>query len=273
MTKRSMLPLLLATAACAPFGSLPRAPRGEAVLTVRGAIEGAPFRLGRADLAALPRRDFLARDPLTGREGKFAGVALALLLRAQPLEPGVDTLVVITGGREALPIPFGTVRQYGPILADELDGTPLPDLRLVWPNLDQLGLDRDVRAPLWWAQQVTTLELVAWGRTWARALRPPPGSSDAARRGAGQFALRCVACHMLNGFGGERGPDLTGAARRLGPEPFRAAVRVHPQWSELVGIELLRGDAVLGEIEQFLAAAAEAGPSPPDEPPRAVPRR
>ena len=41
---------------------------------------------------------------------------------------------------------------------------------------------RIFRAALWWTGPLEAIEVVAWDRTWGRALRPPPGSSDEARR-------------------------------------------------------------------------------------------
>jgi hypothetical protein len=268
MTKRSLLALVVAVlGGCTPYGQLPTKPQGDAMLTVRGGVKDGPYVLGRADLARLPRKTFRAIDPVAGREAVYEGVALAPVVMNLPLEPLVDTVVVLTGEKEAIPLPIGAIRQYGPILADRQDGAPLASLQLAWPNLDQLGLDRDPRATLWWARQVSTLELVAWGRTWARALRPPPGTTDAARRGAGQFALRCVACHRLVGYGGERGPDLTGAIQRLGDAGFRAALKRHPQWPDRVGLDLEPGDAVAAQIALFVATMEQMGPSTPDEAP------
>jgi hypothetical protein len=166
-------------------------------VTVEGKVKGGPFPLGRADLEALPRAGFRAVDPATGREARYDGVVLQQVL-AEKIEAieGADTVLIRTGGKEVLPLPPNVLRQYRPILADRIDGQPVAP-QLAWPNLDQLGLQRDPRAALWWARQVVAVELVAWDRTWGRALRPPPGSSDAARLGSGQYALRCTPCHRL----------------------------------------------------------------------------
>jgi hypothetical protein len=255
---------------------LPRSARGEVLLTVEGQVKYGPFQLGRADLEALPRAGFRAVDPGSGREARYDGVALQLLLadKIEPIE-GADTVVIRSADREAVPLPPTVLRQYRPILADRIDGQPVPP-QLAWPNLDQLGLQRDPRAMLWWTRQVRSVELVAWDRTWGRALRPPPGASDAARLGGGQYALRCASCHRLGKAGGERGPALDGAATRLGPTAFMAALRGHAVWQERLGTELSPGDQVAAQLHAFLAAVDSAGDvqddGPPEKPEPEAPR-
>ena len=255
---------------------LPKVARGEALVTIEGKVKYGPFLLGRADLEALPRAGFRAIDPVTGHEARYDGVALQQVL-ADKIEPiqGADTVVIHTADKEALPLPPTVLRQYKPILADRIDGAPVPP-RLAWPNLDQLGLQRDPRAVLWWARQVKSVELVSWERTWGRALRTPPGSSDAARLGGGQFALRCAPCHRLGKSGGERGPALDGAAARLGLSGFMAALKTHAVWHERLGTELSPGDQVAGQLHAFLATVDTAGEGqddgPPEKPEREKPR-
>jgi hypothetical protein len=195
------------------------------------------------------------------------------------LEPteGADTLVFVTRDGLAIPVSGPLIRQYGPLLADEADGRPVPP-QLVWPNADQRGLDADPRAATWWTGPLETVEVMAWDRTWGRALRPPPGISDEARLGAGQYALRCAACHRLHGVGGLRGPALDGAAARLGRVPFVAAVVRHPGWPARVGAELADGGDVAAQVAGFLAASDLAGLDPVEPyvkppPPPATPGR
>jgi hypothetical protein len=244
---------------------LPRAAHGEVLVTVEGKVKYGPFPLGRADLEALPRAGFRAVDPVTGREARYDGVSLGLVLgeKIEGIE-GADTVVIHTASKEALPLPPVVLRQYKPILADRIDGQPVPP-QLAWPNLEQLGLQRDPRAVLWWARQVVRLELISWDRTWGRSLRPPPGASDAARLGGGQYALRCTPCHQLGKSGGARGPALDGAATRLGLTGFMAALKTHAAWQERVGTELSPGDQVAGQLHAFLAAVDTAGDSLQDE--------
>jgi len=249
---------------------LPATARGELLLTVDGKVRHGPFRLGRADLEALPRAAFRAVDPASGLEARYEGVALQpLFADALEAEPGADTILVRTEDKEALPLSPVLLRQYRPILADRIDGAPVAP-QLAWPNVDQQGIRRDPRAALWWARKVVGLELMAWDKGWGRALRPPPGASDAARLGAGQFALRCTACHRLGKAGGERGPALDGAAARLGREGFVAAVRRHPLWQERLGTELAPGDDVAAQLHAFVEVVDLSGPS--DEPAQPEPR-
>ena len=252
---------------------LPKAARGEVLVTVEGKVKYGPFPLGRADLEALPRTGFRAVDPATGREARYDGVSLRQVLadRIEGIE-GADTVVVHTATREALPLPPMVLRQYRPILADRIDGQPVPP-QLAWPNLDQLGLQRDPRALLWWARQVERLELIAWDRTWGRSLRPPPGASDAARLGGGQYALRCTPCHQLGKAGGARGPALDGAGSRLGLTGFMAVLRTHAIWQERLGTELSPGDQVAGQIHAFLSAVDLAGDGQQDEGPGETPEK
>jgi hypothetical protein len=244
---------------------LPTKPVGETVLTVRGQVHEGPYYLQRSDLASLPRAGFRARPPGAQADARYEGVSLRKLIEhhLQPVEGG-DTLVFVTRDGTAVPVTLGLIRQYGPILADRVDGAPVP-LRLAWPNLDQRGLDADPRAALWWTGPLEEVEVLAWSRTWGRVLRPPPGGDDAARLGAGQYALRCAGCHRFHGVGGRRGPALDGVAARLGTGPFVAAVQAHPGWPARLGTELLPSEAVAGQVAAFLAAADEAGAPPPEE--------
>ncbi|HET9555256.1 MAG TPA: c-type cytochrome [Anaeromyxobacteraceae bacterium] len=267
MTKRWLVVLIGAAAVAACSGpQLPRTASGPAVLAVRGQVKHGPFALGRADLAQLPRAGFRAVDPATGKEARYDGVALQPLVY-QKLEriDGADTVLIVTASKQAVPISPVILRQFKPILADTIDGQPAP-LQVAWPNVEQQGIARDARAASWWAHDVEAIELVAWDKTWGKALRTPPGSSDAARLGAGQYALRCASCHRLNGAGGQAGPALDGATGRLGLSRFVAAVRAHPAWQDRIGTELAAGDDVAGQVASFLSTVEASGPLPPEEP-------
>jgi hypothetical protein len=248
---------------------LPTRRAGETVLTVEGQVLNGPYFLQRTDLAALPRAGFRARAPGAAATARYDGVALLPFLSTwvQPTE-GADTVVFVTQDGLAMPLSGPLIRQYGPILADLVDGRPVPP-QLAWPNQDQRGLDADPRAAFWWTGPVMTLEVVAWDRTWGRAFRPPPGSSDAARLGAGQYVLRCGSCHRLHGVGGQRGPALDGAVQRLGLGPFVAAVTRHPGWPERVGADLTSGEDVALQVAGFVSASDQAGLEPVE--PRARP--
>jgi hypothetical protein len=279
MRKRWLLAgmaLALASLAAGCTGArLPTKATGEPLLTVRGQLKDGPFELGRKDLAVLPRAGFRARAPGAAAEARYDGVSLLKIL-GHELRPDdeADTLVFLGKDGVAVPLTGAIVRQYGPILADEVDGAPVAP-RLAWPNMDQRGLDADPRATFWWTGPIEAVEVMTWEKTWGRALRSPPGSSDLARLGAGQYLVHCAACHRLHGVGGQRGPALDGAAGRLGTAPFVAAVQRHPGWPARVGTELASGADVAAQVAAFLATSDQAGVPPPEEelkPPAKKPR-
>jgi hypothetical protein len=255
---------------------LPNKAVGETVLTIRGQVKDGPYYLQRSDLAHLPRQGFRARPPGSAADARFDGVSLRKLLEyyLQPTEGG-DTLVFVGKDGVAIPVTLGLILQYGPIVADQIDGQPVAP-RLAWPNLDQRGLDADPRSELWWNGPLEALEVVAWARSWGRVLRLPPGASDEARLGAGQYGLRCAGCHKFHGVGGQRGPVLDGAAARLGPGGFATAMLRHPGWPARLGQELTSSEDVARQVAAFLAAADVTGippaeefkpPTPPKPPP------
>jgi hypothetical protein len=270
MTKR-WLKALAALSALATWpgcggARLPTRAAGETALTIRGQVKDGPYFLQRSDLAGLIRAGFSARAPGATAPARFEGASLRRLVsyRLQAIDEA-DTLVFVTRDGLAVPVSGALLKQYGPILADQVDGKPVPP-QLAWPNQDQRGLDADPRADRWWTGPVEAIEVVAWDRTWGRALRPPPGVSDQGRLGAGQYLLRCAACHRLHGVGGQRGPALDGAIGRLGEPAFLLAVARHPGWPARLGVELAPGDEVGRQVAAFLAATDLAGVQPLDEP-------
>ncbi len=258
MRKRAFPALVAVLAACGG-GHLPRAAVGEHVLlTVGGMVKKGPYQLGRAELAALPRRSFRAVDPETGRESTYEGVNLGgLVLDKVDLQKGADTLVFRTVKKEAIPVPLWVLRQFRPVLADRVDGKPIDPLVLAWPNVDQPGLETDPRARLFWARAVVMADFVDWSRAYGRALAVPPGATNAARLGAEHYQYHCVACHKLNGAGGERGPDLTRAADRIDPTAFARAIRGHDTWPKAV-LDRTPAQQAVADIYAYLRAVAVA---------------
>jgi hypothetical protein len=264
--------LLLAVAACSSSGPrLPRTARGEQVIEIRGAVEGGPYVLGEEDLARLPRHAVRGLDPVTGREARWEGTPLALLVsdRAAP-KKGTDTVIVRTADGVALPIPLTVIRQLRPVLADRADGAPIAPRVLAWPNLEQAGLTTDPRQATWWARGPRALEFVYWQRTLGMALAAPPGAPDRARLGSGEYAARCVGCHRLRTAGGERGPDLTRVSERLSYGRFKELLRSHPTPSD-GGAEPPNPDAT-EDLWVFLhaVAASRDGESEPGSPSEAA---
>jgi hypothetical protein len=266
MRKRLVFVVVATLAACGG-PRLPRDPTsGPPVVEVGGLAKDGPFRLGRADLAALPRRSFSAVDPATGAEAVYEGAAVAVVLADRVVtKKGADLLVVRTADQEAIPVPLWIVRQFRPILADSADGRPLDALVLAWPNVDQAGLETDPRALSWWARGVVGLDLADSERSFGRALRPPPGAGDAVRLGAEQVGHFCIACHAVRGAGGTRGPDVVRAAAALSPDAFarrvaghRLAPRAHP--------EVAPSLETIGNVQAFLRAVGAAQAAGSEEP-------
>jgi mono/diheme cytochrome c family protein len=274
MTKSSLSPLLLLALACSVGTRLPRSPRGQEVLQVRGALKGAPFRLGEADLASLRQGKVRGVDPVTGRDAIYEGVDLGALLDRLDPSAGVDTLVVRTADRRAVAVPFSVLRELRPVLAGRAGGAPLEGGRLVaWPNVAHHGLTTDPRASLWWARDVVALEYVAWARVFGRALRLPEGAPAGALAGANAFASRCLACHRIRQAGGGNGPDLAGAGPVPTVEKLAAVLPDHPGWTNS---GTAPGPEVVPQLAAFLGAVArtpaeDVGDLEPEDLPRRRP--
>ncbi|HZZ84528.1 MAG TPA: hypothetical protein VFE30_08320 [Anaeromyxobacteraceae bacterium] len=261
--RKPVATILAAACALACGAPRPRPPSGPAALTVKGRVENGPFVFGREDLARLPRRAFRAQDPRAGRAVAFEGISLAPLLADEmALGRGVDTAAIRGADGYLAAVPLSAIRQLRPVLADRADGQPLRALRLVWPNLDWPGLETDPRTRFWWVEGVVDVDVLVWERSFGRALRLPAGASDAARLGADGFVTWCFSCHRLRGVGGERGAELTKAARALGAGRTEERARRHG------GAEAARlgspppPEGVPAQIAAFLAAVEAAGPLP-----------
>ncbi len=236
---------------------------------MRGALKGAPFRLGEADLEALPQRKIRGLDPVTGREDVYQGVDLAALEERLELTGGADTLVVHTADRRAVPIPLSRVEELRPVLAARAGGGALAERLVAWPNVERHGLTSDPRAALWWARKVVALEYVSWERVYGRALRIPEGAPAGALAGAGAFGARCMACHRIRSAGGGNGPELVSGSQAPTRERLAAILPVHP------GQPAARGGPPIPQLASQLAAflwtvahapPEEAEPEPEPEP-------
>lgn len=272
LMKKTIAALLASLAGCSGGPRLPSGPpRGDAVLEVSGAVKGGPFRLGKAELDALPRRKVEGTDPISSRSAEWEGPELAQLASARvELTRGADTAVIHTADRRAIPIPLTFVRTLRPVLADHADGVPLPESVIAWPGANQRGLLTDPRARQWWARGVVAVEIVNGYTTYGRALAVPDGAPEGARPGADHFGARCVACHRVRKAGGEVGPDLTRVADRIAPAAFLALVARHPGWADTP--ESPPGEAAARQVWAFLrsvaaveSGAAEAPEAPPEK--------
>ncbi len=254
MTRSSLSTLLLLAVACSVGTRLPRSPRGQEVLQVRGELKGAPFRLGEADLASLKQGKVRGVDPVTGRDATYEGVDLAALLDRLDSSAGIDTLVVRTADRRAVAVPFSVLRELRPVLAARAGGAPLEGRLVAWPNVAHHGLNTDPRAALWWARDVVALEYVSWARAFGRALRLPEGAPVGALAGATAFASRCLACHRIRQAGGGNGPDLARAGLAPTVEKLAGVLPDHPGWASS-GAEAPPPE-VVSQLAAFLGTVA-----------------
>jgi hypothetical protein len=274
MRTLAVVALAAAAVGCSSAAKRPPAPAADPALTVQGRVEQGPFKFSAPDLAKLPRRSFTAVDPRTGQQTSFEGISVAKMLSDRmQLVKTADILVVRGGDRSAVVIPMSVVRSARPVLADKAGGAPLDGLRLAWPNLDAPGLDSDPRSRWWWVDGVKVLEVTEWERSYARALRLPPGASDEARLGADAFVASCIHCHKVRGTGGDRGPDLTDALKSADPKQFASTLRHHQSTGVGPPVSSL-GEASLEQISTFLRAiAAVPGTPQPEETEPEPPRR
>ncbi|MGE0237280.1 MAG: cytochrome c family protein [Parvibaculaceae bacterium] len=82
---------------------------------------------------------------------------------------------------------------------------PLGPFYLVWDNLRSDAL-RAAGAD-GWPYQVTGVDLVTFADRFPR-LSPPATASDEAKKGFVAFRETCMACHAINGEGGNKAPEL-----------------------------------------------------------------
>jgi hypothetical protein len=263
--------LLLAAALLACSSARPYVTRGAPVVTFEGKVEAGPAVLGVVDLEALPRRAFEAVPP-GGVRVRFEGLSLAPLL-GDTLELGreADTAVFHGEGGRAAAVPLVTIKQLKPVLADKVAGASIAGwrreaapLQLAWPNLDAPGIDSDPRLRWWWVGGVRRVELVSWVATYGKALRVPPGASDAARLGAEVLATSCLGCHRLRGVGGTRGPVLTSALVAGEARAVARRLRAHLQRTSDVASAPELTPTAVGQAIAFLHAV-ELAAQPEDE--------
>lgn len=280
---RTRVALAAALLACA--GGRPFVTRGTPVVTFEGKVEHGPAVLGKTDLESLARRAFAAVPPGATR-ARFEGLALAPLLGdTLELARDADTAVFHGEGGRVAAVPLVSIRQLRPVLADRVDGADTgawrrgaAPLQLAWPNLDAPGIDSDPRLRWWWVGGVERVELVSWLATYGKALGVPPGADDAARLGADVLATSCLGCHRVRGAGGTRGPELTQALVRGGPQGLATRLRDHLRVVSGTPSAPAVTPLAAGQVSAFLDVAALAGreedelkePEQPEAPP-AVP--
>lgn len=82
---------------------------------------------------------------------------------------------------------------------------PLGPFYLVWDNLHSDELR--AQGANGWPYQVVSIDLVNFADRFPR-LSPPKTASDEAKRGFLAFRENCMACHTVNGEGGNKAPEL-----------------------------------------------------------------
>ena len=124
-SRRAAALLLAALPAAALTAAAPHGARAaEApVLTVTGAVEGGEQRFTRAQLAALPRAEYVTSTVWTEGVRRFSGVPLHELLKAVGAQGGSLHMVAVND--YAVQVPLADAAPQGALLAYEVDGKPM----------------------------------------------------------------------------------------------------------------------------------------------------
>jgi putative heme-binding domain-containing protein len=93
-------------------------------------------------------------------------------------------------------------------------------------------------------------------------MAPPPDSGEKVKRGFLQFRQHCMVCHMINGQGGTRGPDLTYVTQKISDDEKLKQWIINPQDEVMrpLEAELASGEdvnVVTDEIVAYLKAMAQ----------------
>ena len=87
---------------------------------------------------------------------------------------------------------------------------------LVWENVT----DKDAPSGEDFPYQTVSIDLISFAERFPE-MAPPQDSGEEVKRGFLQFRQHCMVCHMINGKGGTRGPDLTYATKNISNEVLR----------------------------------------------------
>ncbi len=234
------------------------------------------------DLVALlapdGRIELRVHEPHEGRERSYAGVWVNRLLDSVYGEAWHQAGAVVfecADGYRALVAPerllgarallaWAAADDHAFTLVNRLQGDEPVDLApyyLVWDNRE----DPELRAAGAgdWPYQIVGIALADADSLLARA-RPPADAGAAVERGFAAFRSHCVACHSVNGDGGDKGPELnrpvsvteylaSGWLQRWMLEP--ASIRPTTTMPGLPA-QLAERDAVAADIEAYLRAMA-----------------
>jgi DMSO/TMAO reductase YedYZ molybdopterin-dependent catalytic subunit len=150
--------------AAAPPAATPQS--ADVALEIKGDVDK-PMSLSLADLRALPRQTITVMNEHEKRDETYEGVPLAEILKRAGVPQGANlrgpalAIYVRAEGADGYSVVFAlaeldsTIQDSGVIVADTLDGQPIPDklgpLRLVAP--------RDKR-PARWVRMLRTITIV-----------------------------------------------------------------------------------------------------------------
>ena len=147
----------------------------------------------------------------------LAGAGQACAAQASDLDRGkslFDNLCVVCHGAAGAGAMAPALNR--PVLRSAPDDQALR--RIISEGIPERGMPRPRRTT-----ENELQALVGYLRSLGRVQRPPlPGNAE---RGAAQYArLGCSSCHIVNGQGGNLGPELTIIGRLRGPDYLRQAV-------------------------------------------------
>jgi hypothetical protein len=128
---------------------------------------------------------------------------------------------------------------------------------LVWENIE----DEDAPSGEDFPYQVVSIDLITFAERFPN-MAPPPDSGEKVKRGFLQFRQHCMVCHMINGQGGTRGPDLTYVTQKISDDEKLKQWIINPQDEVMrpLEAELASGEdvnVVTDEIVAYLKAMAQ----------------
>ncbi|MDM8558853.1 cytochrome c [Candidatus Parabeggiatoa sp. HSG14] len=127
---------------------------------------------------------------------------------------------------------------------------------LVWENVE----DKDAPSGEDFPYQMASIDLITFAERFPE-MAAPQDSGENVKRGFLQFRQHCMVCHMINGKGGTRGPDLTYVTKKLSDKTLKEWIIyskdevMPPLEPELVAGEDV--NVITDEIVAYLKAKAQ----------------
>lgn len=156
------MPTLRSAALClALLSASPAVAADPPILTVTGAIEGAPLALTRDDLLDLPQHELVTSTSVTDGTPHFEGFLIRDLLKAHKAEG--EVLVARALNDYQMEIPLSDFEEFDVIGALSMDGVPLSPrdkgpIWIVYPRDDHHEL-QDIRYDTRWVWQLVSLHV------------------------------------------------------------------------------------------------------------------